>query len=143
MWKKLYCPYRKLSLWVNCQESMRILSFSHWHYTVKTQNIISEYYHSSLHKFKQQKVVKIEWNLHFFYFSNLFHSKNNPFLLLSTLSFLPYWVIELPNDFTLYHPKFVLLPIMSTFKDIIPKTYSGCLKSMHIIPIDKHYKNPL
>lgn len=72
----------------------------------------------------------------FFYFSNLFYNKNNPFLLLSTLSFLPYWVIDLPNDFTLYHPKCVLLPIMSTFRDIIPKTFSGCLKSMHIIPIE-------
>lgn len=115
-----------------------------WKHRILNQDTIS---YSSFLKVKPQKVVKIEWNWHFFYFSNLFHNKKLGgfiiIILLRILSFLPYWVTDLPNDFTLYHLKYALLPIMSTFRDIIPKMHSGCLKSTHIILIEKHYENLL
>lgn len=60
---------------------------------------------------------------------------------LNAFPFVPYWVIDLSNDFTFYHFKYALLPIKSTLRGIISKIYLGCLKSMHIILIEKHYKN--
>lgn len=94
-----------------------------WKHRILNQDTTS---YSSLLKFKSQMVVKIDWNWHLWTSQISFIIKITwsffiIIFLLSILSFLPYWVIDLPNYFTLYHLKYVLLPIMSTFGDIIQK----------------------